>query len=319
MLQSIWDDVRREFNYGNMVTRIIIVNVSFYVLINLIWIILRLTHAWETPAIYDTIVDYLSLSSELKFNLLHPWVIFTHMFFHVGFWHILWNMLFMYWFGRIVGDFIGNQRVLPIYLLGGLAGAIVFFFSAKILPNSPNTIFNAYGASAAVMAIVTAAGAISPDYIMRLLFLGDVKLKWIVFVLVFIDLMGIAGDVNTGGHFAHLGGALFGWVFVRQLRDGNDWSIPVNNILNRIISFFTGLKTSPQKRRRPHVVYKNPNRTAGSRPKKKSKRGSGESASDDIDLTHQEQLDAILDKIKQSGYDSLSEAEKEFLFNASKK
>lgn len=122
---------------------------------------------------------------------------FTSMFLHEGFWHLLWNMLFLYWFGRIVGDFIGDQRILPLYLLGGLTGAVVFFISANLLPYGMGGRF-ALGASAGVMAIVVAAGTISPDYIMRLLLLGDVKLKYIVAVLVFLDLILIPNGGNTG-------------------------------------------------------------------------------------------------------------------------
>ena len=313
MLQSIWEDVKREFKVGNMVTRIIITNVVVFVMVNLLWIILRIGSGWETPEVYNTIRNFFLISADWKHNLTHPWVIITHAFVHEGFWHLLWNMLFMYWFGRIVGDFIGNQRILPIYLLGGIVGGITYFPSVNLLSYTGGQF--ALGASGAVMAIVVAAGTISPDYIMRLLFIGDVKLKYIVAVLVFIDLIGMAGDINTGGHFAHLGGALFGYIFVRQLRDGNDWSIPVNGVIDRIIEFYRNLSSGQKSRKGPRVVYKNPVKTKKTAHSSKK----GESVSDYEDLSHQETLDAILDKIKQSGYESLSEEEKEFLFNASKK
>lgn len=312
MFQSIWEDVKREFSYGNMVTRIIIINVAVFVSIHLVNLILYVSNGGTPSPYFDKMVNFLSMSSDWKFVLTHPWGIITHMFLHVGFWHILWNMLFLYWFGRIVGDFIGNQRVLPIYLLGGLAGAAIYFLTANIMPYGSMGARFALGASGAVMAIVVAAGVIAPDYIMRLLFLGDVKLKYIVFVLVLLDLISIANDSNTGGHLAHLGGAAMGWIFVRQLRDGNDWAMPINNMLNSITRFFRNL-TSSRQPKGPRVVYKNPNRKA------RATAGKAGPVTDEDDLSHQEQLDAILDKIKQSGYDSLSEEEKEFLFNASKK
>lgn len=311
MLQSIWEDVKREFNYGNMVTRIVIVNVAFYLFINIVWIVLRLSHAWETPDLYYSIRNFFMLSSDWWHNLTHPWVIITSMFFHESFWHILWNMLFLYWFGRIVGDFIGNQRVLPLYLLGGIVGGLAYFLSVNLLPYGGDGIHFALGASGAVMGIVVAAGAISPDYIIRLLFLGEVKLKYIVAALLFIDLIGMAGNINTGGHFAHLGGAFFGWLFIWQLRQGKDWSLPVNSLLDRIAEFFSNLSGAPPPKKGPRVVYRSKSRARTAR------KGSASSSFDD--LSHQEQLDAILDKIKQSGYESLSEEEKEFLFNASKK
>jgi len=314
MFESIWNDVKREFSYGNMVTRIIIFNVVVFIAINILKLVLFISNGGQLPEVYHTILHFFCMSSDWQFFLTHPWGLITSMFLHEGFWHILWNMLFLYWFGRIVGDFIGNQRILPIYLLGGIAGGILYFASANLLPNLPMGSF-ALGASAGVMAIVVAAGAISPDYIMRLLFIGDVKLKYIVAVLVFLDLIVIPDGGNTGGHIAHLGGAFFGWFFVFQLRNGSDWSRPVNTIIDSISNFFKGLFSGERPRRKPKVAYRNPDRPK-SRPKRSSK---GEAASDSNSKAHQEKLDDILDKIKESGYESLTAEEKEFLFNASKK
>jgi len=294
-----------------MVTRIIIINVAVFVLVNVLKIFLYLFNSGEVPSFFWDVIHFFSMSSDWMHILTHPWVIITSMFLHEGFWHILWNMLFMYWFGRIVGDFIGNQRVLPIYLLGGIAGGILYFISANIGPLSGEGARYALGASAGVMAIVAASGAIAPDYVMRLLFLGDVKLKYIVFALIFLDLIGIANDMNTGGHVAHLGGALFGWLFVRQLREGNDLSQPVNNVLDRINNFFGSLSDRGKRRKGPRVVYRSTSKTRHSKK--------GRASTDKEDLSYQERLDSILDKIKETGYDSLSEEEKEFLFNASKK
>ena len=315
MLQSIWDDVKRELDKGNMITRLIIINTAVFVAINLLNLILFIVNGGTPSPLYRTIVHFFCMSSDWVFFLTHPWGLITSMFMHEGFWHILWNMLFLYWFGRIVGDFIGDQRILPLYLLGGITGGMLFFISANLLPYGAGGSF-ALGASAGVMAIVVAAGTISPDYIMRLLFLGDVKLKYIVAVLVFLDLVLIPQGGNTGGHFAHLGGALFGYLFVAQLRSGNDMSRPVNNVLENIQSFFGRLFAGQGSRKGPKVVYRKPG-------KKGSRRSAKGNAASDRDPrrsnAQQERVDEILDKIKQSGYDSLSAEEKEFLFNASKK
>jgi membrane associated rhomboid family serine protease len=316
MLQSIWDDVKRELNRGNMITRLIIINSVVFVAINLLNLFLFLGNGAEPSSLYQDILHFFCMSSDWKYFLTHPWGIITSMFLHEGFWHILWNMLFLYWFGRIVGDFIGDQRILPLYLLGGIAGAVLFFITANMLPYGAGGRF-ALGASAGVMAIAVAAGTISPDYIMRLLFIGDVKLKYIVAVLVFLDLILIPQGGNTGGHFAHLGGAFFGWFFVAQLRKGNDMAQPVNNLLDSISGFFERLFSGRSRRKGPKVVYRNPNKGKSSR---RSAKGSAASDSGrEKGSAYQEKLDAILDKIKQSGYDSLSAEEKEFLFNASKK
>ena len=134
MLDSIWKDIKKEFSYGNMVTRIIFVNIGFFLFVYLVKLILRGIHGGDPSfdLAFENFSNFFSLSGNLFFDLTHPWVFFTHMFLHFGFFHILWNMLFLYWFGRIVGDFIGNQRILPLYLLGGLAGAISYVIFANV-------------------------------------------------------------------------------------------------------------------------------------------------------------------------------------------
>jgi len=304
MLTSIWQDLKRQFNTGNMLTRIILVNVVFFVVANIVKLTITVFGGFEHNTIFDDVfVQYFALHKDLLFDLKHPWVIFTHMFFHIGFWHILFNMLFLYWFGRIVGDFIGNHRILPIYLMGGLSGALFYLLSANFVSVG----LMALGASAAVMAFVVASGVLSPDYRMHLLLIGEVKLKYVVAVLVFLDLIGIANLGNTGGHFAHLGGAAFGWLYVSQLRKGKDWAAPINRWLNALNVYFSNIFKSKSKG--PRMVYKNT-----------EKQAKGSSATDkEKPSQHQERLDAILEKIKENGYESLSEEEKEFLFNASKK
>ena len=311
MFDSIWKDVKKEFSYGNMVTRIIFVNIGVFLFVYLVKLILRIVHGGDAsfdPA-FENFSNFLSISGDLFFDLTHPWVFFTHMFLHFGFFHILWNMLFLYWFGRIVGDFIGNQRVLPLYLLGGLAGAVAYLVFANLAYDGQGF---AYGASGAVNAIVVAAAVISPDYNIRLLFFGDVKLKFIAAIVVLSSLIGIANLDNPGGNIAHLGGALFGWFFILKLREGTDLSIGVNRMLDKIVNLYKGVPemANAKTRKGPRMAYKNPNK----------KQARGNAASDTtVDLSHQEKIDAILDKIKKSGYESLNAAEKEFLFNASKK
>lgn len=310
MFDSIWKDVKKEFSYGNMVTRIIFVNIGVFLFVYLVKLILRIVHGGDPsfgPA-FENFSNFLSISGNLFFDLTHPWVFFTHMFLHFGFFHILWNMLFLYWFGRIVGDFIGNQRVLPLYLLGGLAGAGAYLIFANVAYGGEGF---AYGASGAVNAIVVAAAVISPDYIIRLLFFGDVKLKFIAAIVVLFSLMGVADLNNTGGNIAHLGGALFGWFFILKLREGTDLSTGINRLLDKIVNLYKGVPemAKAKTRKGPRMAYKNPNK----------KQAKGNVASDAVDLSHQEKIDTILDKIKKTGYESLNSEEKEFLFNASKK
>jgi membrane associated rhomboid family serine protease len=256
---------------------------------------------------FPDFIRYLSLSSDLVTDIKHPWVIITHMFVHVGFWHFLFNMLFLYWFGRIVGDFLGDRRVLPLYLLAGFFGALVFLITAPFYASTPVI---AMGASAAVMGIIAAAGAIAPDYIFRLLFIGDVKLKYIVFGLLLLDLIGIANMSNTGGHFAHIGGFIFGYGFVHMLRQGTDISEPVNHLIKKMHSIFTTSDPASSRKSKAKVFVRHKSAEI------KAKAGKKRTV---VEKNHQEKLDDILDKIKASGYDSLNAEEKEFLFQASKK
>lgn len=315
MFLSIWQDIKQALRHGNMATRLMVVNGAVFVAVNLVHLFINIFTGFKDNA-HETFVRFMkffALSSDWWFNLTHPWTIITSMFLHEGFLHALFNILFLWWFGRIVGDLIGDRRLLPLYLLSGLAGGILYMIAAKwIYPGESY----AYGASGAVMGIVVAAGVLAPDYLIRLILLGDVKLKYIVFFLLLLDIIGLANMQNTGGHVAHLGGAAMGFLFIRQLQDGNDWSKPVNNILDGIVLFFRHLfKLSPKG---PKVAYRNPNIKKESARSSKTKAWQNRKGGSRTDASTQEKIDAILDKIKQSGYDSLSAEEKDFLFNASK-
>jgi len=315
MLASIWDDVRRQFNSGSMVTRLVIINVVVFVVINLVHLLFYppgTNTGSSHSALYTDILHFFCMSSDFWHILKHPWVIITNAFLHEGFMHILFNMLFLYWFGRIVSDLVGDHRILPLYVLGAIAGGAIYFITANLLPYGADGASYALGASAGVMAIVVASAVLAPDYSMNLLLIGPVKLKYIVAALVFLDLISTSYSDNVGGAFAHLGGSLFGYLFVVQLRQhGNDMSQPFNKLFNGIVNFFRNLGSSGKSSKsssKVKVAYKN-----------KSKIFGNASSDHKIDLSHQEQLDAILDKIKKTGYESLSDDEKEFLFKASKK
>ncbi len=309
MFQSIWEDVKSQFRSGNMVTRIILVNLAFFVGILLLKLILSLAVDQSFPSTsYEKFVaPYLELSSSFFKTITRPWVLFTHMFMHYGLFHFVFNMLFLYWFGRIVGDMIGDRKILPIYLLSGLASAALLIFVAAL--NSSFSIgTSAIGASGAVFGITIAAAATAPDYYMRLIFLGDVRLKYIALAAIIMQLAALATNSNAGGTFGHIGGLIMGYVFIVQLRKGNDLSIPVNRILDKIKNFFT-----KDERRKPTVAYRNPKLKKQQRQARTNPKGNSVS-----DLSHEQKLDAILDKIKSKGMESLSEEEKEFLLNASK-
>ncbi len=312
MFKSIWEDIKLAFNQGNMVIRLIFVNVAIFVVMAILPLFVKAIDFQNSETIYWDIVHFFCISDDWYTNLLHLWSVFTHMFLHTDFFHLLWNMLFLYWFGRITGDLLGDRHILPLYLLGGLFGALIYFLSATLLPDYYLVGSYALGASAAVMAIVAAAGVTAPDYTIHLFLLGPIRLKFIVGVLILLDIVGIGSLSNTGGHFAHLGGVFLGYMYVNQMRsNGADWSVPVNRTIDSISTFFSNIFKS---NKGPRKVYKNPDAS-----KFQKSKGSARSDKTATQGSHQEALDSILDKIKRDGYDSLSSEEKEFLFNASKK
>lgn len=300
MIQSMLEDLKATFKYGHMVNRLIVLNVIVFVIVNLVYAFSPQPEL--EGSVYYFIRNNLAISSELMTLLVKPWTFITHMFMHKGFWHILWNMLLLLWFGRIVGDLLGDKRVLPIYIYGGLFGGVIYVLSAHLPGYGVGIGSFAMGASAAVMAMVVAAAVAAPEYYMRLLLIGNVQIKYIALALVFMDIIGIGGHSNVGGHFAHLGGAFFGGFFVYQLRNGYDLSIG----FNKFIDMISNRNEEVKKERSPLKV--------SHRAVNKKTTTTTETAKDD-----QERIDAILDKINAQGYEKLSDEEKQFLFIASKK
>ena len=213
------------------------------------------------------------------------YTILTYQFFHDGLLHILFNMLWLYWMGRIFLDFLKPRQFHFVYLAGGFAGALLYLLAYNIFPVFAGAVPQAtvIGSSASVMAIIVASATLVPDYSIRLLFLGDVKLKYLALAYIVLDLIGIA-TTDAGGSFAHLGGAVLGFGYIRLLKGGTDWS----NLFKR----------------KPKLKVVR-NEFAKQSPKK-------------TDAVNQEEIDRILDKISKSGYDKLNKEENETLFKASK-
>lgn len=301
MINSIIDDIKYQFNTGNSVTRIIMFNVAVFIVAALLNAYLGKTEYWMP------IQDNIGLSANPVVFIYKPWTFFTHMFFHVGFFHVLWNLIGLFTFGRIVGDLFGDKKILPLYLLAGLFGAIAFIIFSLLLGNVNSL---AYGASAAVLGLAMVAATIAPDYIIRLLFLGDVKIKFIVVFFIFMDIIGIPAMSNTGGHFGHLGGMLGGFLIIYLYKKNIDIITPLENLF----AFATG-NGSKQNRNKKYPTKLKVEHRADSTINKTSRRIKNINES----LSHQERLDGILDKISEIGYDKLSKEEKEFLNNASKK
>lgn len=291
MVTSILDDIRNTFKWGNMISRIILINVFVYIVINLI-------NVFDANSGFaQLLIHKLSIVSDPLKLLLQLWAVITHMFLHVGFWHILWNMLLLYWFGRIVGDLLGDQRILPLYILGGLSGAVFFIIWDQFLPGGSGVAW-AYGASAAVWAIIMATAMTAPDYIFNLILIGPVRIKYIALAMFLLDLISTGNNVNTGGFFGHMGGAFFGLFYVYMLRKGTD--------LTAHLQWNPDARPKRRKTsRKKFKVYRNTEEDKAQRPSE--------------GFSEQKELDRILDKIKAEGYDQLTSEEKDFLYQASKK
>ncbi|MBV6645180.1 MAG: rhomboid family intramembrane serine protease [Cyclobacteriaceae bacterium] len=309
MNTSILDDFKNAWDKpNNSLAQIIIINVVIFVVINVINVLLFFSGLEGLSRSY---MSFLALPSSLSFDgpgtsfLLRPWTIFTYMFVHERFFHILFNMLFLYWFGRIINEFLGHKRIIGLYVTGGLVGGLAYILLYNLFPVFQSIVNSSQliGASAGVFAVVVGAAVFMPNYTFFLLFLGPVKIKYIALFYVFMSFIQTTGS-NAGGEIAHLGGAAMGWLFITQLRKGNDLGDWVINVMNFFKSFFV-------KQPKIKVTHRSaPKRSARKKAEKKSAR---------VTKTEQEEIDAILDKISQSGYESLSKDEKQKLFDASKK
>jgi membrane associated rhomboid family serine protease len=302
LFRSILNDIESSFSTGSMVKKLLLTNFIVFICVQLLFLGCNVIYGSQAGEfkVMD-LLEYISMSSDWREVLWRPWTLITACFVHFEIWHLIGNIFWLYLFGNIVGDLIGDRRILPIYLLGGIAGCVMFFISAQISPLIGSM---AYGASAAVMALGGCALILNPEYRVGLFFLGEVKLKYIVLVMVLLDLVGASRYMNAGGHAAHIGGFIFGISYVYALRDGNDWAAPVNRLLDWFMRLFDRSASNRSRMKVSHHKPSTPPPAATQRP--------DESA-------HEARLNAILDKIKQQGYENLTAEEKEFLYQASKR
>lgn len=290
---NIADEIKQSFRKGSVMTRIIYINLAVFIIVNLIDLtgfLMKMPNA--------QVLSWLAVPADMEQLVTRPWTIFTYMFLHKDILHILFNLLWFYWFAKIFLDYLDARKLIATYILGGISGAFFYIAAFNIFPVFTPAISNsvALGASASVLAIVAAISFYVPNLTLNLLFIGPVKLKYIALVSILIDLLSISSS-NPGGHIAHLGGALWGYIFVVNYKRGLD--------LSRWFSAFTERLSGIFKRKpRMKVSYKKP--------------------VNDMDYNfnktkEQDRINSILDKISKSGYGSLTKEEKDLLFNASNK
>lgn len=286
---NILDDLKMQYKMGGIAHRIIYWNVALFLLAVILF--------YDFKSGLFVYPSWIALNSDLSNFSIFPWTFLTYAFFHDGFLHLFFNMMVLNFASRLFLTFFTQKQFLGLYLLSAVFAGFVFVLSYFLMGFGASIV----GASAAIMAILVGATAYQPLMIVRLAFLGNVKLWHITGVILLLDLLQIRD--NTGGHISHLAGAFFGFVFIQLLKNGTDLS----KIVSSVIDFFVNLfKKSPSKPfKKVHKNYKAPTTT----------RTTSKIITKD---KSQQQIDEILDKISQSGYDSLSKEEKEFLFKTGK-
>jgi membrane associated rhomboid family serine protease len=292
-MDSILNNLKHEFKQGTVLNKLIYINVGIFLLFSILGVFSFMFQFDLSP-----ILNRLYLPAENSKLLIQPWAFITYMFMHNGFLHLLFNMVWLHFAGKIFLQYLSPKQLLSTYILGGISGGLLFIIAYNYIPALVIYTQNAQalGASAAVLAIVVAIATYTPNYSVRFPFIGIVKLKHIAIFSVALDVLSIPKG-NAGGHIAHLGGALFGYLYIKQLQKGNDYSIGVTTWLNSLSNLF-----------KPKSKLK----TVHKRPKTDKQFNTEKSA-------QQKAVDLVLEKISKSGYESLSKEEKSTLFSASKK
>jgi len=285
---GIIDDLKLQYKLGGISLKMIFWNVGCF-LVSLLFFYQYKVGAFSFP-------DWIALSSEPSVFILKPWTFITYAFFHDGFFHLFFNMMVLNFASSLFLTFFNEKQYLGLYILSAVFSGLIFVLGFTIMHQSGSVI----GASAAIMAILVAVTTYSPLMSIRLLLIGNVKLWHVTAVILILDLMQFRLE-NTGGHISHLAGAFFGFLFIKLLQNGIDLS----KIVSFVLDFFANLFKKPATPfKKVHKNYIKPAEKPVSKIVVKDKA--------------QQQIDEILDKISQSGYDSLNKEEKEFLFQAGK-
>lgn len=275
------DRLRTGFRQSSTLMKIVWVNVAVFVLLRLIAIVFVFS---GRPDYIDMMLAQVELPSSPAVFLTRPWTLVTYMFAQYDLLHVVFNMLWLYWFGTMFTMTASSRRLLTLYLCGGLAGAVLFMLGYMVLPMFHSSYGSLIGSSASVIAVVTAVAILMPRFKMHLLLIGSVSVKWIAIVTIVLVLVGVTGS-NAGGEIAHIGGVIAGVLYGLWIKRGHEFSF-----------------RRPAWRRAPADA-----------PAPSQSSDSGLSADE------RAQLDAILDKIKKSGYTSLTPSERERLFSVSRK
>jgi membrane associated rhomboid family serine protease len=287
---SILEELKFKFQQGNAIIRIIMVNVAVFIVFGVLNSLLGL---FNSNGIIKLVLDWLVLPASFSRYIYQPWSLLTYTFLHEGFLHILFNMLWFYWIGQLLQQYLGNPKTYQAYFMGAIAGGLVYMVSYHVFPYLiPSVeISTARGASAGVLSVVFATATLLPEYELSLFLIGSVRLKYIALFTLLLDLISIPYD-NPGGHIAHIGGAAFGYFYIKQ--------IYANNFLSGFFDWIENL-FKPKEKSNLKIHHR-----------------SGYMKVNSNEKPTQAEVDRILEKINQKGLSYLSDKEKDILRNFGK-
>lgn len=290
---GIIDEIKLSFRNGTYLTKLIYINILIWVIVRLVFVGYKLSGSDGS-----LMLGWLALPSSFELFLSRPWTILTYMFLHFEFLHIVFNVLWLYWFGKIFLEYHSQRKLLSLYLIGGFMGGLSYMLAYNFIPVFRDSVVTSQllGASASVIAIVIAIAVYVPNHLIHLVFIGPVKIKWIAFVSVLLYIINLSGD-NAGGNFAHLGGAIWGWFYMSQLMAGRDITGGFDRMMDAFFSWF-------RPRRKLKIKYNSANPDYSYNRSK---------------VSQQSEINRVLDKIGKSGYDSLTFEERETLFKMGRK
>jgi membrane associated rhomboid family serine protease len=294
---AISQEIKDSFKKGSSLIKLIYINIGVFVAAKLFQVVFFLAGGGDFGS--ALIVNWFAVPSLLSELVLKPWTLITYMFLHVGFLHILFNLIWIYVFGQVFLQYWDQRKLVGVYLLGGLLGAGFFILAFNIFPAFQAALGSpALGASASAMAIAVAIAVYAPNYELYVFFLGPVKIKYIILFFIGLDVLSMA-SANAGGHIAHLGGAVLGYIYANKYRKGKDMTRGIHKILDGIANLF-------KKKEKIRIKYKTRARQMDDMEYNKSK------------AVTQQEMDRILDKIGKYGYESLTKQEKDLLFRMQK-
>ena len=298
-MNSIINDIKQKIRNGEPITRLIIINVSVFLFAGIFKLFVSGSgYSAAMVSAQDSLFRNLSVPLSFAGLLQKPWTLITYMFSHFDFPQLLWNMLLLHLFGKVLSDYTSPKKIIPLYLMGGIVAALLTITLIALIPT-----LHVYGenilsgASASVLAIMVATAALVPQVKLNLILIGPVKVIYLALFFILIHILNVASYANVGGDLSHLGGALMGYLFIVQYKKGKDMATPFNRFFDWISGLFSRSSKSKMK-----VIHK---------------RNLTDEEYNHNKIVNQKQLDTILDKISKSGYESLSKTEKEMLFRES--